>query len=176
MLKSPFAAIKRKFKKHKKWFIAALVLDILSIPAAAQMVDRVSFSVPQKVASVKLKTEELGLQRFVVASNAPFAIVTEDVSGEFNVTLRTKANINDQDIGENAQFPGAAQSCATVTNTAPHKIYEAVRKTAQKPGEVLTQAVVVDINYDPSLTPEFKIITQQNAFDIHAAANCEIAS
>ena len=176
MLKSPIAAIKRKFKKHKKWFIAALVLDVLSIPAAAQIVDRVSFSAPQKVASVKLQTEELGLQRFVVASNAPFAIVTEDVTGEFNVTLRTKANINNQPIGENAQFPGAAQSCAHVTSASPHKIYEAVRKTAVKRGEVLSQAIVVDINYDPELTPEFKIVTQKNAYDIHAAAHCDIAS
>ncbi|MEP6342460.1 MAG: hypothetical protein ABJ275_04020 [Maricaulaceae bacterium] len=176
MFKSPIAAMKRKFKKHKKWFIVALAFDILSIPAAAQMVDRVSFSVPQKVASAKLKTETPGLQRFVVASNAPFAIVTEDVTGQFNVTLQTNANINNQIIGSNSQIPGAATSCAHVTSTSPYKIYEAVRKTAAKSGDVLTQAVVVNIKYDPSLTPEFKIVTQKNAFDIHAAGLCSVAS
>ena len=179
MLKSlitkPVTAIKRKFKKHKKWFIVALALDILTIPAAAQMVDRVSFSVPQKVASVKIKTETLGLQRFVVASNAPFAIVTEDVTGQFNVSVKTKANINNQNIGNNAQIPGAERACAHVTSISPHKIYEAVRKTAAHSGEVLTQAIVVDINYDPSLTPEFKIVTQKNAYNINAATHCHSA-
>ena len=140
------------------------------------MVDRVSFSAPQKVASIKLQTKEIGLQRFVVASNAPFAIVTEDVTGEFTVSVRTKANINNQSIGDNAQFPGAAQSCAHVTSASPHKIYEAVRKTALKRGEVLSQAVVVDIHYNPELTPEFQIVTQKNAYDIHAAAHCDVSS
>lgn len=175
MLKSPLAALKRKYKKHKKWFIVALALDVLSIPAAAQMVDRVSFSVPQKVASVKLDVQTPGLQRFVVASNSPFAIVSENVIGEFNVKLITKENINGHALGENAQIPGAQASCSATSSTAPRKIYEAVRKTAVKPGEVLSQAVIVDISYDPSLTPEFKILTQQNAFEINAAGTCNSA-
>jgi len=166
-------AIKAKFKTHKHWFIAALVLDILSIPAAAQIVDRVSFSVPQKVASVRLDVEQDGMQRFVVASNGPFAIVSENAMGEFTVRLKTKGDINGQSIGANAQLPGADKDCAMVTAQSPQKIYEAIRKTAKTRGEVLSQAVIVEISYDPILDPSFKIMTGKNALSITQAGNCQ---
>jgi hypothetical protein len=167
--------ITAKFKKHKHWFIAALVLDILSIPAAAQIVDHVSFSVPQKVASVRLDVQQEGLQRFVVASNGPFAVISENAIGEFNVRLRTNDNIKGQSIGENAQLPGSNTGCALATAQSPQKIYEAIRKTAKKRGEVLSQAVIVEISYDPVLDPNFKIVTGQNAFSITQAGACHIA-
>lgn len=173
MLKSPIKAIKQKFKTHKKWFLLLLAIDILSIPAAAQMIDHVSFSVPQKVASVKLDVTEAGLQRFVVASNAPFVIVSENAIGKFNVRLRTKDQINGLNVGSNAQLPGAGKSCALATSDAPQKIYEAVRKTAKQRGEVLSQAVIIDVQYDPALTPNFKVLTQQNAFEVSPAAQCD---
>ncbi len=167
--------VKTKFKKHKHWFIAALVLDILSIPAAAQIVDRVSFSVPEKVASVRLDVDQAGMQRFVVASNGPFAVISENAVGEFNVKLVSKGNIKGHPIGENAQLPGALGNCALVTGQSPQKIYEAVRKTAKQSGEVLSQAVIIEINYDPQLSPEFKIMTGQNAGGIQAAGGCAVA-
>ena len=173
MLKSPIKALKRKFKKHKKLFFVLLAIDILSIPAAAQMVDHVSFSVPQKVASVKLEVTKSGMQSFVVASNAPFAIISENAIGEFNVQIRTKDTINGLDVGGNAQFPGAHSSCAIANSIAPQKIYEAVRKTAKQRGEVISQAVIVDVRYDPALTPKFRVLTQKNAFEVSPAAQCD---
>ena len=175
MFKPVTGYIKRKYAKHKKWFIVALALDILSIPAAAQIVDHVSFSAPQKVASVKLDTPQAGLQRFVVASNAPFAVVSEKAIGEFNVKLRTKDDINGHIIGANAQLPGSENGCALTNSLSPQKIYEAVRKTAKTPGEVLSQAVIVEVRYDPMLTPDFKIITQKNAFNVELAKSCKLA-
>ena len=173
MIKTILGMFKRKYKKHKKWFIVLLALDILSIPVAAQMVDHVSFSAPQKVASVKLDTDKAGLQRFVVASYGPFVVISEKAIGQFQVNLRTKATINGKEIGMNAQLPGSGQACSVATSLTPQKIYEAVRKTAAKPGEVLSQAVIVDIKYDPALSPEFKIMTQTNALKFQAPASCE---
>ena len=167
--------VKKKYKTHKKWFIAALILDLLCIPATAQIIDKVSFSAPQKVASVKLVTPEAGLQRFVVASNAPFAVISENAAGDFTVSLKTKEQINGIDVGENAQLPGTEKSCATAVTAAPQKIYEAIRKTAKARGEVLSQAVIVEIRYDADLAPEFKILTQKNAFNIAPAPRCDIA-
>ena len=172
MFKSIAGFFKRKYKKHKKWFLVLLALDILCIPVTAQIVDRVSFSAPQKVASVKLANNTAGLQSFVVASNAPFAIISEKAVGEFNVTLRTKDDINGHPIGANAQLPGSQKSCSIATSTRPQKIYEAIRKTAASRGEALSQAIIIDVRYDPALTPEFKIITQQNAIALKAAMLC----
>jgi len=175
MFKHVKNAVTAKFKKHKHWFITALVLDILSIPAAAQIVDRVSFSAPQKVASVRLDVTQEGLQRFVIASNGPFAIISENAIGEFNVKLITKADINGRSIGNNSQLPGSGVECAAATAQAPQKIYEAIRKTAARPGDVLSQAVVAEISYDPALNPNFKIMTGQNALSITPAGNCAAA-
>jgi len=175
MFKSVAGYFKRKYKKHKKLFILLLCVDLLALPATAQMVDRVSFSAPQKVASVKLANHTAGLQSFVVASNAPFAVISEKAIGEFNVTLKTKDDINGYTIGDNAQLPGSQSTCSVATSSAPQKIYEAIRKTAASRGEVLSQAVVIEVRYDPELTPEFKIITQQNAIAVNAAGQCETA-
>ena len=172
MFKSVAGFFKRKYKKHKKWFLVLLALDILCIPVTAQIVDRVSFSAPQKVASVKLDVNQPGLQRFVVASNAPFAIISENAVGEFNVTLTTEDKINGRVIGNNAQLPGLQTTCAIALSTTPQKIYEAIRKTAVSRGEALSQAVIVDVSYDPALTPDFKFITQQNAIALKAATLC----
>lgn len=175
MFKRIKTKVKAKFQKHKYWFIAALVIDILSIPAAAQIVDHVSFSVPETVASVRLDVQQEGLQRFVVASNGPFAVVSENAVGEFNVNLVTKGDIKGLAIGENAQLPGSKISCAVATAQSQQKIYEAVRKTAKRRGEALSQAVIVEIRYDPALDPDFKIVTGENAYSIKRAGSCAIA-
>jgi len=173
MVNNILNGIKTKFKTHKHWFIAALVLDILSIPAAAQIVDHVSFSVPEKVAAVQLDVQQDGLQRFVVASNGPFAIISENAIGAFNVQLTTKGDLNGQAIGSNAQLPGAEKNCAVATSQGPQKIYEAIRKTAKHRGEVLSQAVIVEISYDPVLNPDFKIITRKKSASFALAGNCQ---
>jgi len=106
---------------------------------------------------------------------APFAIISEKAIGEFNVTLRTKDDINGHAIGANAQLPGSQKACSIVTSTQPQKIYEAIRKTAASRGEVLSQAVIVDVRYDAALSPEFKFITQQNAIALSPADQCNAA-
>ena len=165
-----------KFKNmtFKKRYIAigVLAMELASIPVAAQMVDKVVFSVPQRVISVPFPPEA-GVTKFLVSSNAPFAVVSENAIGEFNVTVDARGVLNGKRFGSNAQMPGASKTCATQTSPRSTKIYEAERKTAAKSGDILTQAVIVEIRYDAETKPDLKIITQDKAKRISTGTSCE---
>jgi len=157
-------------KRHILWSVIAL--ELVSIPAAAQIIDRVAFSVPQKAIHVRVVSEP-GVAKFVVSSNAPFAITAQSAIGEFKVNVHKSGLINGKRFGDNAQMPGAANNCGTLISPHKAKIYEADRKTAANKGEILSQAVIVEIRYDADITPDFKVLTETKAKRISTAAACE---
>jgi hypothetical protein len=160
-----------KFKKRYLVF-AWLAIEIASIPAAAQIIDKVAFSVPQKATHIRLAAEP-GLAKFVVASNAPFAVIAENTIGEFNVSVHESGLINGRRFGTNAQMPGEAATCAALISPAGTVIYAAKRKTAAEKGDILSQAVIIEIRYAPEAKPDFKVLTQKNAKSIQPAQACE---
>jgi len=157
----------------KKRFILAglLGLELLSIPAAAQMVDRVTFEAPQKAISVLLPPEP-GKASFMVTSNAPFTVVAKNSLGEFDVKITANGTVNGNVFGANAQMPGDTQRCSEVLTLSPSAIYRATQRTAQTPGPILTQAVRVDVTFDPTTSPTFDIQTQKESRDVARAAPC----
>ena len=172
-----FSAIKNKLKKWKYGVAAYLAFEVatflaIAVPATAQMQDRVSFSVPQRVISATLPLDKKGQQSFLVSSNAAFAILSENAIGEFDIALKTVGAKNSVQFGTNAQLPGTPNSCANAMSSLPMKIYEAERKTAARSGDVLSQAIRIDIHYDASLTPDFKVITQDEATNLPLAGHC----
>jgi len=158
----------------KKRYIAIgiIAMEVASIPVAAQIVDKVSFSVPQKVIAVPFPPE-VGLTKFLVASNAPFAVVSENAIGEFEVNIEVSGILNGNRFGTNAQMPGMATACAMQSSTGSTKIYEAERKTAAQEGDILTQAVIVEIRYDANIQPNLKIISENKAKRIPLGTTCD---
>lgn len=156
----------------KRLILAGLLgLELLSIPATAQMVDHVSFEAPQKAIAVPVPTEP-GMASFMVMSNAPFAVIAQDTIGEFKVEITSAGTVNGNVFGENAQMPGDATRCSEALTPAPSAIYRAVKRTAQHPGPILTQAVRVNVRFDPATSPTFDIQTQKESRDIARAAPC----
>lgn len=166
--------MKIKGVTFKKRYIAIgiIALEIASIPVSAQIIDKVAFSVPQKAIAVPFPPEP-GIAKFLVSSNAPFAVISENVVGEFNVSVHVSGMLNGNRFGGNAQMPGEANSCAAQTSPISTKIYEADRKTAAQKGDVLTQAVIVEIRYDAEINPSFKVLTQNKAKGLTAGSACE---
>ena len=154
--------IKNMTTKARYLAIGLIALEIASIPVSAQIIDKYAFSKPQKVAAVPFPAE-VGITKFLVSSDAPFAIISEDTVGEFDVRVKVSGILNGRRFGQNAQLPGAAASCSAQTSKKATKIYEAKRKTASKDGDVLTQAVIVEIRYSPNLNPKLKIISENKA-------------
>ena len=160
-------------KCKKRYLVFAwLALEVASIPAAAQIIDRVAFQVPQKAIHVPLP-DEPGVARYAVSSNAPFTITAENAVGEFRVSVQANGLVNGKRFGLNAQMPGAAENCAALISTAQNVIYAADRKTAATKGDILSQAVIVEIRYAEEATPDFKILTEDNSKAIAPAQACE---
>lgn len=164
----------RTFKKRYLVY-GWLALELLSLPfafsASAQIVDRISFSIPQKVASVVIDSVP-GKTQLVISSNGPFTIAAENAIGEYDVRLRPTGNINGTPYGHKAQAPGPMSGCATAISPAAAVIYRATQKTAVERGDPLSQAVIVEINYDPVLSPKFVVKTADNSKGLRDAGRC----
>ena len=151
--------------------IGLIALELTSIPVSAQIIKKITFSKPQKVIAVPFPSE-VGITRFLVASDDPFAIISENAIDEFHITIMDKGKLNGRRFGFNAQMPGLATSCATQTSYSPTKIYESERKTALREGDILTQAIIVEIRYDEETKPKLKIVTEKKARKMSSASMC----
>jgi len=152
--------------------IGLIALEIASIPVSAKIIEKVAFSTPQKVAAVPFPPEA-GITRFLLSSNAPFAIISENAVGEFNVSIEASGELNGNNFGSNAQMPGPAKACMAQTVPSSTKIYAAERKTAAHKGDILTQAIIVEIRYETDIQPDFKVITENKAKRIPTGTTCK---
>jgi len=168
-----------KFKsmtsKARYFAIGIIALEIASIPVSAQIIDKVAFAKPQKVIAVPFPPEA-GLTKFLISSDAPFAVISENAIGEFDVNIEVSGILNGNRFGSNAQMPGMASTCARQTSPRATKIYEAERKTAARDGDILTQAIIVEIRYDADIKPSLKIISQNKAKRLPLGAACGVSS
>jgi len=146
----------------KKIFLGLLALELatlpFAIPAFAQMIDRVSFSVAPRAAHIQMPHQP-GKTRILVASNAPFAVMSQGAIGEMSLTLSVDGTVNGKQFGTSAQNPGTARDCVFASSTAANIVYLGQRRTAANRGEVIDQAVMIEINYDPALKPKFIVKT-----------------
>lgn len=172
LMKTPF--LKSLKKRHIIAGVVAfeLIGVAVAIPAAAQIIDRVSFSIPQKVASVSIDNVP-GKTQLVITSNAPFTVAAENAIGEYQVSVHQSGEINGTRFGDNAQMPGPEFGCGVATTTAASVIYRADQKTAAARGEILSQSVIVEINYDRALSPKFLVKTQENSASFIMANACD---
>ncbi len=146
---------------------------MVALPATAQIVDRVMFSVPPRAAHM-ITPVAPGFTEILVASNAPFSILSQGAVGEMKLHLRVNGTINGKVFGAQAQNPGAVSACVLPISPAPTTLYTATRKTAANKGDIIGQAVMIHITYDPALTPIFsvKALSQPEAKSASPAPIC----
>lgn len=165
----------------KKIFLGWLAFETVSLciglPAAAQIVDRVIFSTAPRAANVVTSLAP-GLTEIIVASNAPFTVLSEGAVGEMSLALTVSGTVNGTAFGAQAQHPGQIQGCVIPTATTQTALYTATRRTAANRGEVISQAVMIHIKYDPALTPTFvvKTLDQPEAKSAATAMVCNSLS
>jgi len=96
--------IKNMAFKVRYLAIGLIALEIASIPVSAKMIDKMAFKKPQRVVSVPFPPEA-GITKFLVSSDAPFAIISENAMGEYDVSVNVSGLINGKRFGSNAQMP-----------------------------------------------------------------------
>ncbi len=141
--------------KKRYIMLAVLAVEIASLPAAAQIVQRVAFDIRPIVTAVEVPTAEPGLSRFLVASNSGFGIEASDVVGNVDVSVHVSGAMSGTSrFGDAAQLPGVKSTCSQTTGFAS-PIYIANKKTAARPGTPPEQAVIFEFRYAPDARPVF---------------------
>lgn len=144
--------------KKRYIVLGLLAIELLSLPAAAQIVHRVAFDIPPIVNAVEIPTAKPGVSRYLVASNAGFIVRANDVIGDVNIDVHVSGTLgNTNRFGDSAQLPGPATMCSQSSgfNT---DIYMADKKTAAKSGTAPEQAVIFEFTYDPTAHPSFDFV------------------
>ena len=111
----------------------------------------------------------------MVASNAPFAVLSEGAVGDMSLRLTVNGTINGKAFGGQAQNPGQISDCVTPTTTTSTALYTATKRTAARRGEIIDQAVMIHIKYDPSLTPNFTVKTL-NEPEVKTAGQAQVCA
>lgn len=164
--------LKNMTSKARYIAVGLIALEIASIPVSAQIIDKFAFSEPQRLSAVPFPPET-GITKFLVSSNTPFAIISENAIGEFDISIKVSGRLNGNSFGSNAQLPGAAASCAAQTSNDATKIYEAERETVARDGDVLTRAIMVEIRYADNLKPDIKIIPKNKTKKALLGTTCK---
>ncbi len=166
----------KKTKVLLAWLGFELAGLIVGLPAGAQILDRVLFKAVPRAAHVvtpisPTKTEVL------IASNAPFMLISEGAVGEMKLDLQVTGQVNGVVFGKNAQNPGPILSCVLPVSEDKSILYLSSQKTAANRGEVIDQAVRITITHAASPTPAFSVITldQLNDKNIMPALPCPIS-
>ena len=77
----------------KKIFFTWVALEVvalpIAIPATAQIVERIAFSIPPRISAVEIAVEP-GFSRYLVATNAPFAVISEGAVEEIKVEIQVQ--------------------------------------------------------------------------------------
>lgn len=163
-------------KGKKRYLVFGLLaLELLSLPAAAQIVHRVAFEVHPNVIAVEIPTAERGVSRYLVASNAGFGVKANGVIGDITTDVHVSGRLSGTNrFGDAAQLPGPEFTCALAAGVSSD-IYAADRKTAATPGTPPEQAVIFEFRYDVAARPDFEFVAGvDNATTL---ANCsDVAS
>ena len=147
-----------------------IAVELLSLPAAAQVVHRVSFSVQPHVIAAEIPVDRPGEAHFVVSSNAPFAVVADDIIGEIDISVSESGTFGLMDYGSSAQLPGESEGCVLMLGPHEQVVYRAERRTAAKRGDGVEQAVVMSFIFDPAASPRFDFTVGERAV---VASACE---
>jgi len=144
-------------KNNKALLGVFLALEVMSIPAAAKMAERVKFGPKPMVIVADVPNQLSGQDSFLVSSNTPFVVEVGGVVGEVKVDIATGGYIGTMLYGNNAQMPGVERACS-MGRFGTVEAYRSERKTAAKRGSVKSQAVRVNVRYDRIASPNIRIV------------------
>ena len=130
--------------------------ELLTLPAAAQVVHSVAFSVEPHVVAAPVGGERPGQRSFVVSSNAPFNVTAANMVGAVDVSVQQSGAVGAMVFGAASQLPGAAAGCAVLTSPAESVIYRAHQRTAARRGDGVEQAVIMTFTFDPIAVPDIR--------------------
>ncbi len=156
----------------KRYILYGVIgLEILALPFSAGAIHHVMSSNSQYAVLTELPSEP-GVSRLVVSSNAPFVLSAEGASTPMDIRVNVSGYINAVRFGDDAQLPGLPAYCANPQNPSMMAVYTSQRATSTTDADILSQSVVLDIQYDATKTPHFSVETVKAGRNIPKAPAC----
>ena len=147
--------------------LSVCLVPFLSVSAEAGVVDKVSFGVEPTVVA-ELVSQSPGESRYRIVSNSPFRISASNVIGPIKTRISR--------IGAAAQSPGPHTRCRIKLGALPSVIYKAKRRTAQMPGRLRAQSVIITLRYPKISNPVFRIVPTKPSKRLRLAKRCKPAT
>ena len=118
----------------KKIFVGWIALEVIllpvSIPAAAQIMDRVKLAFPARAAAVQSYTAP-GHMQFIVASNAPFTVISDGAVGELKINITVSGDVNGNAHGARASPRRAVGLRYRLFTRAKHSLHSRAQNRRQ---------------------------------------------
>ena len=144
--------------KKRYIVLGLLTLELMSLPAAAKIVQSVNFDPAPNVIAVEIPSGKTGLSRFLVASDAGFIVEVDTPIGDVEVDIYVSGKMgNSVEFGVSAQLPGPQTICASAL-ARNSDIYHATHATAAKEGSAPERAIVMEFQYAAEAHPKFRFI------------------
>lgn len=159
----------KKKSLKKKIILTWLALELAAIPfvfpvfAALPTFAKIIQSSPEvdmtRVVSANIPAPD-GVSRYLVASDASFVIIANNLLGDVETNIIQKGNIAGARFGALTQNIAVKNTCLRTLSTTASIIYRSAHKTADNTGSIIDQTVLIEMRYDPKLSPKFTFKTQ----------------
>ncbi|PHR94128.1 MAG: hypothetical protein COA69_00595 [Robiginitomaculum sp.] len=169
-----------KIGMKKKILLGWLLLELAALPFAIPTMAKIAQTSPGPITRAVFVDvpAPAGHTLMLVAADGPFVIIAKGAATKFRthieITGKINGKVNGTAFGASAQNLGPNDLCAHSNSVQPSIIYRSERKTAENTGPIISQAISVEISYDPALHPEFQVKTNANpsTHSLPTAPNC----
>lgn len=122
---------------------------------------------------IGLVQKDLAQTLIIMASDGPFAILSSGDAGEFQFRIHRSGQANNTPFGSLVQYDGPLTGCGKASSASSQVVFSSNFATAPNTGEVIDQAVLLEIVYDNALNPDFVAVSLSEERYKNAVAQVE---
>jgi len=162
--------------KKRYILLAIATLEIMALPAAANMFSGFDFGPRPFVIAAEIPVNQLGEKHYFVSSNVPFAIVGGNLGGQITTKLKPDGAIGQIDYGRDAILTEPKTNCAVIKAKEKEVIYISETATSKVDAKVIDQSVLISISYSKIHRPDFEFLPKHKVDKLVRAKSCNLPS
>ncbi len=157
---------------RKRYILLAIAsLEILALPAAANIFGGFEFSPRPYVIAAEIPVNLPGQKHYFVSSNSPFAITVQNLKGEVKTEVTITGVFGQVEFGRAATLAQPERSCANVNLEEPI-IFVSEAPTSDQDGQVIDRSIMVSLFFIDSPEAQFTFMPGDKAANFDKAGSC----
>ena len=157
-------------KKISKVLLIWAALELAALPFALPALANLSqtLTTPPKadIRAVPMPSTD-GQQIFLIASNARFAVISENAATKLSLTLTQSGNEHGVEFGQKSKYSGFTSLCSAPANSGAARIFTGSPTSRSKRGSVQDRAIRLVVNYDSDVAPKISVIAMKEASELN---------